>query len=80
MLEFYIINRIQMRTRGEGVKKSKNFGDFITGGSLTKKETDRGQVLFRYGNIRDGGEKEEPAGVADGPRGAAAVAVAAGLF
>ena len=33
--EFYIISHTQMQTRGEGVKKSKNFEDIISGSSLT---------------------------------------------
>ena len=31
--EFSVINQIQMRTRGEGVRKSDNFADIVSGSS-----------------------------------------------
>ena len=45
---FYCINQVQMRKRGEGVKKSEIFVDIINGSSLTRDK-------IRKSQLNDGG-------------------------
>ena len=50
--EFYSIDQFQMRTRGEGVKKSENFADIISGSSP------RSRHILDF--LREGGDKGTP--------------------
>ena len=63
MREFSTVDQSQMRTRGEGVKKSQNFADVIYGWPLTviceNFTSGRARAALRWSNGDDHNLKEE---------------------